>query len=351
MNFIVVKGTYRVVGSSPDADSVKFKADSSAVWSRLNTQYPKQFAEALAAEGGVIMLRLHGVDALETHYSVPRPPLPPELKVLPTALKEPPRTTYKQPAALGVLATDKFLALLGFSSVKWQRTPRGSYISEVRTSATGTPIKKEGDDALPGFVVTGDTDQNGRPLSWAFTGSTPLADGATISAEDLAAMADRSANYQLIRTGMIYPLYLMSLAGVLRRKLDAAVQEAQLAASRLPADAPPSNIWQMDRSTKGVTIPTLKAITDEQVIYPDLFRRIIRHVSNLETAAYWEAIRSSATAIPPISSLALNKMFVGANPYVFVISGQDFLRLTDVIEVNGDTVRMKRSPHDLVFLS
>jgi len=210
-------------------------------------------------------------------------------------------------------------------------------------------IKEKGKDGVPGFIVTGDIEKNGRPISWVFPGDIAIKDGSIISNDQLAEIADKSANYELLRSGMIYPLYYMTLAGKLRRKLDAAVQEAQANAKQ--AGSTTANIWKLDRSTTGVTVATIKALTDENVVYPDLFRRLLRHYQIVQMNAYWAALRSGATSVTPPTGFQLSKLFDGANPYVFVISDQDFLRMADVFEINGDSLRMKKSPSDLVFLS
>jgi hypothetical protein len=350
MIYTLIKGSYHIVSHSPDADSIKFRADNPDLWKRINTEYREMFEKALMLEGGVVTLRLQGVDAVETHYAAPKPPAPDDLKgKTSAALKEPALASYKQPGAMGRAATDKFLELLGFTQVKWRKSFRGSYVSEARVA--GAVVKEQWKDPLHGYIVTGDVERNGRPITWAFPGKTTLADGATITTEQLAEMAEQSANYQLLRLGMIHPLYFMTLAGKLRQKLDKAVQEAQAAARKMASTSQPTNIWQLDRSTTGVNITSLSVITDEQIIYPDLFRRILRHHMKLEMMAYWEALRANASSITPQAGLSLNRLFEGANPYVFVISDQDFVRLADIIEISGTSIRMKKSPHDLVFLS
>jgi hypothetical protein len=35
---------------------------------------------------------------------------------------------------------------------------------------------------------------------------------------------------------------------------------------------------------------------------------------------------------------------------MFVVSEQEFLRLDEIVETQGMTIRMKKAPHDLVFL-
>lgn len=347
MKYLLIKGTYHVVGQSPDGDSIKFRAANPALWASIDTENRDIFESALAENGGLVTLRLQGVDALETHYSPPRPQPPDDLKgkTSPT-IKEPARTNYKQPAQLGREAADHFLKILGFDSVKWRNNPRGSYITEAQIG--GRTVKEAGTENVQGYIVTGDVERNGRPIAWAYPGTTAAPDGAIITTEQLAAGAEQSANYQLLQMGLIYPLYYMTLAGKLRQKFDAAVQFAQ-AEARKPATAgAPTNIWRIDRSMNGFDLANLTAVIEEVVIYPELFRRILRYYCAHEMQTYWSLLRG----LPPnTSGFQLNGFFEGANPYVFVVSDQDFVRISDVIEINGTTIRMKKSPHDLVFLS
>lgn len=356
MNYTLIKGIYYVVGHSPDGDSIKFKASNPAYWGLVNSEFKAEFEANFTANAGVIQLRLQGVDALETHYAVPKPTVPPDLKgKISATLKEPPYLSLSQPSNMAKGAAEYFLKFMGITEVKWRNSPRGSYISEARMTVGNATavVKEQGKDGVPGFIVTSDIEKNGRPISWVFPGETPIPDGTNIATDQLADIADKSANYELLRSGMIYPLYYMTLAGKLRKKLDAAVQEAQKAAKKLSAKsgAAPTNIWQLDRSTSGVTIAAIASITEEQVVYPDLFRRLLRHYQTVQMNAYWIALRSGAANVTPPNGFELSNLFAGANPYVFVISDQDFVRLGDIFEIKGDSLRMTKSPSDLVFLS
>ncbi len=350
MDYVLINGVYQAVGHSPDGDSIKFQAANPLLWKRINTENREVFEQALTLNAGVVTLRLQGVDALETHYAPPKPPTPDDVKGRVSAvLTEPKAISYKQPTEIGRLAANQFLGMLGFTSVRWRNSPRGTYITEAIVSTTKALVKVQGQDNIPGFIVTGDVERNGRPISWVFPGTTALADGAIISTPQLAEMAEQSANYQLLRQGLIYPLYYMTLGGKLRQKLDKAVQEAQAAARATPTAT--TNLWAIDRSLNGLTLPSVSAIATEVLVYPELFRRLLRHAYRLDMLAYWDALRTNAPALPPSAGLALHRLFEGANPYVFVISDQDFLRLSDIIEISGNSLRMKKSPHDLVFLS
>lgn len=356
MKYTLIKGIFHVVGHSPDGDSIKFKASNPAHWQLIDSEFKEEFEQNFATNAGVIQLRLQGVDALETHYAVPKPTVPADLKgKTSTTLKEPPYLSLSQPSLMAKGAAEYFLKFMGITEVKWRNSPRGSYISEARMTVGNATalVKEQGKDGVPGFIVTGDIEKNGRPISWVFRGETPIADGTNLTTEQIADIAEQSANYELLRSGMIYPLYYMTLAGKLRKKLDAAVKEAQKNAKKLGSkpEVPPTNIWQLDRSTTGVTLAAIASITEEHVVYPDLFRRVLRHYQITQMNAYWAALRSGAANVTPPIGFELDKLFAGANPYVFVISDQDFVRLGDIFEINGDTLRMKKLPSDLVFLS
>jgi len=71
MKYTLIKGTFHVVGQSPDGDSIKFRANNPARWDSLVTEHRERLNANLEKEDGVLQLRLQGVDALETHYSPP----------------------------------------------------------------------------------------------------------------------------------------------------------------------------------------------------------------------------------------------------------------------------------------
>ena len=52
-----------------------------------------------------------------------------------------------------------------------------------------------------------------------------------------------------------------------------------------------------------------------------------------------------------MTAVDLNGFFAQTNPSIFVVSESDFVKLDEVVEVKQNTLRMKRPPHDIVFLS
>jgi len=354
MQYLLIKGSYHVVKQSPDADSVKFKATNPALWQQIDTENRDIFERKLTEEQGAVVLRLQGIDALETHYSAALLPTPQDVVGLTSSsLTRPANPSFGQLSTLALWSAEKLLEMIGVTQVRWRSLFGGSkYINEARIAngENSIVVKTKWEDQIPGYIVTGDVELNGRPIAWAFPGTTTLADGLTMTSQDLATILDQSLNYQLLRRGLVYPYYFMTLSSRLRQRLIAAVQEAQATAQSLDQALQPS-VWRLDRSTVGLAVTRMSEIAANTALYPYLFRRLVKHYYGQQMNAYWAALRVNATTQPASDVMTLDDFFTSANPYVFVISTQDFVRLGDVVEIAGNTLKMNKSPNDLVFLS
>lgn len=347
MQYTLIKGTFHVVSQSPDADSVKFRATDPLLWAKIDTDNRAIFERNFIEEAGVITVRLEGIDALETHYAAANLPAPEDVKLLKNiTLAAPTPLQVKQPSDMGTLSTNVFLSFLGVTDAKWRTFGKSRYISEARVN--NVIIKKKLEDQIPGYIICGDIEMNGRPVAFVYVGETSAPDGSTISTEQLAANLHLSANYQLLQRGLVYPLYFMSLAGKLRKRLTEATQQAVEASKTAAAGT--SNIWQMDASVQGVDITSLDIITDQKAIYPYLFRKVIKHIHRCALNNYWATLRINGTSLP-LLPITLDGFFNDANPYVYVASEGDFVRLSEVVTAQGTTLKMHRPPYDLVFLS
>jgi hypothetical protein len=351
MQYTLIKGTFHVVSQSPDADSVKFRAADNTLWAKIDTDNRAIFERNFAEESGVVTIRLEGIDALETHYSAPNPPTPDDIKLLKNLSLPPPGALQvKQPSDMGTTSTNALLAYLGVSDAKWKTFGKSRYISEAKIQ--NVLVKKKLEDRIPGYIICGDIEMNGRPVAFVFIGDTSAPDGVNVPTDQLAANLHYSANYHLLRSGMVYPLYFMSLAGKLRAKLTEATQQALDAARKAPPIMPgaTTNIWQIDASMQGVDITSLAIITEQKAVYPYLFRKVIKHVQRCTMTAYWDCLRANL-AVLPASAINLDGFFNDANPYVYVASEGDFVRLSEIMTARGTTLKMHKPPYDLVFLS
>jgi hypothetical protein len=223
MPMLCLAGTYRIVDTEPDGDSIRFYPDDPALWARV----PGAHKVRTNATGGA-QLRLDAIDALETHYSPPG------------------SGPLHQPLELAHQARDELVRWLGFRDI----TRDGEEVTAA------TP------DALPGYILTQGADLYGRCVALAGRGEAPAASGTEIRVN--IAMLRRTANHRLIATGLAYPTFYLMLYPDLRAEL------AKQARSARPA----KGLWASDRTRKGVKVTSLTTLTDEAVILPKLFRRL-----------------------------------------------------------------------------
>jgi len=366
MNYLLIKGTLHVVGYSPDGDSMMFKAANPAVWAGLQSENKPLFEEKLTKENGAVQLRLQGIDALETHYSPESLPTPPDLRAKETGqVSKPVPGGYKQPAEIGRLATDKFMKLVGVKKAEWRIFGKNTWVARACFERDGQEVwlDKKQEDRIPAYIVTSDIEKNGRPISWVFPGDTANPDGTELTKDMLASRLEQSVNYQLLRRGLVYPYFFMTLAGRLRDKLIKAVRLAQADALKKAQALKKStakklskvpNLWVYDRAAiEGIKITDLKNVTDEMELYPYLFRKVVKTWYRQQMQRYWNALRDNSSYIfdEKDKSLTLDGLFKDGDPYVFIISDQDFVKFSEIVQLKDSTLRLVRQPMDIVFLS
>jgi endonuclease YncB( thermonuclease family) len=238
MPLIEIPGSFRVMNTSPDGDSVRFYADDRDIFTRAG------LAVRLNAGGGA-QLRLDGIDALETHYAPPHG-----------------HRTWRQPAQLAIRAADALLEYLGFHDV--QRTDDGT-VRSVEPAQTR------------GYILTRFADTYGRPVSMVFAGD-PAADrevdrSGTGAVPRVYLHADglrRSANYQLLAAGLAYPTFYSRLYLDLRQAMAAAAKEAREGRA---------GVWEHDATLPGVTLQSRDQLEQEVILLPKLFRRLAEYLS------------------------------------------------------------------------
>jgi endonuclease YncB( thermonuclease family) len=231
MVLTLVQGSYRVVGASPDGDSVRFYPDDRNVWQAAGMVVRTN-------AGGGVQLRLDAIDALETHYAP---------------------TPWHQPTALGQGAASRLLDLLGFTDVV--RDPAGTVSAAVP-------------DQTPGYILTRFADKYGRPVAMAFAGRRPggAADGSPVFL-DVAEM-HASVNFRLLLDGWVYPTFYSQLYVDLRD---------DLAATTVAAREARRGVWASDSTSTGFELGSREQLTDELVILPKLFRRLAEYLTLDET--------------------------------------------------------------------
>ena len=368
MKYLLIKGSMHVVGYSPDGDSMMFKAANPALWDGLENENKEIFTEKLTKENGAVQLRLEGIDALETHFGPMPLPTPPDLKSKEKEKdkeKKPKPGGYKQPEEIGRVAAEAFMWLVGVKKSQWRKFGKTTWVAKACFERDGQEIwlDEKQTDHIPAYIVTSNIEKNGRPLAWVFPGDTNDADGSELTKEMLADRLEKSVNYQLLRYGLVYPYFFMTLAGKLRDKLIEAVRRAQadglqkrqsIENSTAERTRKIPNLWVYDRSVvEGIKIADLKNITDETEIHPYLFRKIIKVWYAQKMQGYWTSLRdrSPYEFDENDKSLTLAGLFEDGDPTVFIVSDQDFVKLSEIIQVKDNTLQLMRHPMDIVFLS
>ena len=207
MPMLCLAGTFRILSTEPDGDSIRFYPDDAAQWERV----PGPNAVRTNAGGGA-QLRLDGIDALETHYS-PRGGGP-----------------QHQPVALAHQARDELVRWLGFRGIERS--------GETVTAATP--------EELPGYLLTRGADVYGRCVALVGRGDPPAASGTQAMVR--VAELRRTANHRLIATGLAYPTFYLKLYPDLRAELTKQSHTARDANK---------GVWAGDRTQKGVDVESL----------------------------------------------------------------------------------------------
>ncbi|MFD4548762.1 nuclease [Streptomyces sp. NPDC058466] len=286
MPMLLIKGAYRIVGASPDGDSVRFYPDDPGQWDLLPGRKVRR------NKAGGAQLRLDGIDTLETHY---RPPHGPELH---------------QPAPFADRAAAALLDWLGFADVE-----RGANGIVTR----GRP------DSVPGYVLTRNADIHGRCVALAGRGGEAPGPGGgfvTVTTEHLR----ETANHHQLGEGLAYPTFYRNLFVDLRQELTAAAQQARQGGQGL---------WPRDQTESGAKVEGRSTLTDSAVLLPKLFRRLADYLQLNDGDPSLDGFRAYLGQ---------------RDDRLFILSTGQWTGFDSVVEVtNGDTVRLNRPAEDLVF--
>jgi endonuclease YncB( thermonuclease family) len=252
MPFTLIKGTFHVVGYSPDGDSIRFRAKNPEHWSKINGLPPQ------LNEDNHVQIRLIGIDSLETHF-----------------------LDCQQSMKWAISAANFLLQALEIDDVKWDQNKN-------------TVINAN--DKVDGFILANKTDQHGRPLGFVFKGKINEVDGC-----DFFLPLDlfyQSINYQSLLHGESYPTYYRGIAPTLRSKMTNAVNHARRQGLGL---------WRFDSTNKGFNVWDLFAEDKTVVVLPKLFRRLVSHLETNENLDTFKnsVIKSEKVLILPHKSKKL----------------------------------------------
>lgn len=280
MAFLALHGRLHVTGYAPDGDSIRFAARSPQLW-------PPGVGRN---QRGHAQLRIEGIDTLETHYQ---------------GQHQPPRWAHQ--------AERELLRRLGITDVAW--------------NDSCSKIERAGDN-VPATVLTRRPDGYGRPIAFLFPG-TVFEDGARVFLDE--GLLAQTVNYQMLASGLAYPMFYENLFADLRRALAVASQQAR---------SNGQGLWPEDRTREGAAILGLSSVTDAQVLMPKLFRRLVNYFTDKRRPEDLSGFLNFLKRDP-------DPLFL-LDPRTFqLIDEETFLH--ELIRVSGDELKLPVEPERLVF--
>lgn len=284
MPMLLIQGLFQAKGAQPDGDTVHFTPDDPGEWQLVGGPGGRRVEHSAT---GRAKLRLDAIDTLETHYGPDR---------------------VHQPLEFAHAARDELLSRLGFTDV--QHRP-----DETVTATTP--------EAAPGFILTRGADVHGRCVALAGVGTPPGTSGLEIDVDE--SVLRTTVNHHLVASGLAYPTFYRSLFTSLRAELTTVARQARESGQGL---------WPSDVTTTGAKITGLSSLTDDMVILPKLFRRLVD---------YLKLGNGSLACFPAFLAGIQDR-------YSVLSTGERRAGLHHIVEItDGQTVKMTHPAEDLVF--
>jgi endonuclease YncB( thermonuclease family) len=263
MPFTLIKGKFVPKAGTPDGDSVRFKANDPIYWLKL-----KGRTVDINFDNRTVQTRFEGIDALEKGAKKP----------------------------LSVDAKNSLLSLINYDKSTNQQ-PAGYLLSRM-------------------------VDPHGRPICFAFSGTTDSKDGSDIFLDQ--EMVRNSVNYKQMAAGLAYPLYYDTLFADLREAFNEALYSAKQSSM---------GYWPTDATLSGVTVRGTGSLSTIDPIWPKLWRRLDEYLhnhQNLDDFLAWLDAKGER---------------------VDILSTMERKGLEDVFKVQGNSVSLTESPENLRVVS
>lgn len=173
-----------------------------------------------------------------------------------------------------------------------------------------------------GYILARETDdKSGRPICFPFAGTTAAKDGSSVMLH--ATLLKKSVCYQQMKDGFAYPLYYNTLFAALRNEFDKALASAKQ--NHL-------GYWPTDATRTGVAVTKKADLTNIRPIWPKLWRRLEEYFGGTS----------------PATSLSGFVAFLAAkNERIDILSIMEERGLQDLVEVQGNKVKLKQNPENL----
>jgi endonuclease YncB( thermonuclease family) len=173
-----------------------------------------------------------------------------------------------------------------------------------------------------GYILARMTDPNGRAVAFVFAGEASQTDGNDVFLD--ADLLKKSVNLKQVQDGFAYPLYYNTLFASLRNTFNTALKKAQ--STKL-------GYWKTDKSLIGVTVTNKASLATIDPIWPKLWRRL-------------EEFLASRNGLNGFLEWIDDK-----NERIIKIDSADETGLVNILEVNGNTVKMTEKPENLMVVT
>ncbi|MBD2775110.1 thermonuclease family protein [Iningainema tapete] len=287
MPMTLIQGNFSILKAAPDGDSIRFYPNNPQMWRKL----PKK--PRTNHKGGA-QLRLDSIDTLETHYQ----PRTGSIKGM-----------QHQPLKYAHAGADELLKFLGFKNF---------------TRGADEVITKSEPEQVPGFILSRFADTYGRPVAFAFKGKPPQEDGSSVQFDK--SLLEQSANYHILAQGLAYPTFYSKLYPDIRQELATVAKKAR---------KDNKGLWAEDKTNQGFVVEDVKTITEDVVILPKLFRRLLDYLAINDGS-------ESLDGFPEFLKAKDDKLIIIPQTH---ITGFDY-----VVKVDGQKIQLTSFPEDLVFM-
>lgn len=173
-----------------------------------------------------------------------------------------------------------------------------------------------------GYILTRMTDPHGRLIAYVYPGSISRGDGTNVFLNP--EMLKSSVNYKQMQDGYAYPLYYNTLFADLRNEFNAALEEAKIKER---------GYWKTDKTLSGVVVDDKASLALIDPVWPKLWRRFEEYLAGHNSMAQF------------VDWLNLK------NERVVKIDTTDETGLANIINVNGNKVKMTEKPENLMIVT
>ncbi len=285
--FLLIHGSFVIVGKQPDGDSVRFIADDTSLLDKLENHYRIRLSK-----DNSVQLRFEAIDAPELHYLGAAQPL-------------------------GSESRDVLLKLMGFKDPQFRNDGATVISASVQT--------------VHGAILSNAAEVNGRPISYVLLEkeAAGLSDGTRIKVTE--AILQKTLNAKQLLNGMAYLTVYSSTPESHRSFLRGLSLQAR--ASKL-------GVWARDASANFKLI-TKDSVTERgALILPKLFRRCISYLN----------AKAKNPSLGSIKDWMISTQNMGVPEDDLVMTKGQTVRLSSLLNIAGNQVKFAVDTTELVFV-